>query len=129
MKKLYKTSAFSLLMIILSSTMFAQDINSISQSLNSASAKEISKMLDKNVEVSILNKDSYTKEEAEPLLASFFTTNTNISYKTIHKGKSLNNAYYQIGELTATDNIYRTYTYVENENGIYVIKEFRIERQ
>ena len=128
MKNLYKT-IMTLILILVMNFVSAQDLTTFSESLNNGDVKCISKMLDEKAEVSILNEESYTKTEATLLLNSFFTEKKEFSYKPIHKGKTIEEAYYQIGELVIADNTYRTYIYTKNVDGNFLIKEFRIELQ
>lgn len=106
----------------------AQNFNEFSTSLKKGNVKEITAYLDDKVEVSILNDESYTKMAAEDLLASFFTGSSDNQYKAIHNGTALNDSFYQIGELKANNDTYRTYMYSKKTNGDYRIQEFRIEK-
>lgn len=106
----------------------AQNFNDFSSSLKKGDVNEISDFLDDKVEVSILSNDSYTRSEAEGLLASFFTGSSNNQYKAIHKGSTLNDSFYQIGELKMNSDTYRTYIYSKKSGEDYRIQEFRIEK-
>jgi hypothetical protein len=114
-------------LIISINSIYAQNFNTFSTSLIKGDLSGIASQLDDKVEVSILNDDSYTKSEAESLIANFFTVGATNEYKAIHKGSAIDNAFYQIGELKANNKTYRTYMYSKKTNGDYRIQEFRIE--
>ncbi len=115
--------------ILLISTISAQNFTAFSTSLNKGDISEITSQLDNNVEVSILDNDSYTITEAEPLIKKFFSKRVSSTYKPIHKGSTIGNAYYQIGELVANNETFRTYMYSKEVDGQYLIQEFRIEKE
>jgi len=113
----------------LGSTLFAQNnLEDLSLFLKKGDVTGLSLLLDEKVEVSIEERDSYTKPEASKMLSTFFSNKTNSEYNAIHKGNSGDSSYYQIGELKTGSQVYRTYFYTKNVNGNYLVQELRIER-
>lgn len=106
----------------------AQDFTTITNSLKIGDVASFSKNFDSNLELTILDNEAiYSKAQIETILTDFFKKNKPSGYKTIHKGNSGNGAFFQIGELSTTNSIYRTYIYAKNINGKFLIQEFRIE--
>lgn len=115
--------------IFFGSTLFAQNnLEQLSVFLKNGDIKNLSNHLDEKVEVSIEERDSYTKPEASLMLSSFFSNKTNSEYKAIHKGNTGDSSFYQIGELKSGSEVYRTFFYTKNVNGNYLVQELRIER-
>lgn len=119
---------FTLLFLTILNIAISQNL-AFTKNLKEGNIVELTNLLDENAEVSILEEESYTKVEAKPLLSDFFNDKTKSKYKSLHKGKSNSESFYQIGELVAGDVVYRTYIYSKNVDGNYLVKEFRIERQ
>lgn len=128
MNKTNKTTILAIFILLISS-ISAQNFTEFSSSLTKGDVSEITSQFDNNVEVSILDNDSYTIAEAEPLIQNFFSENEYSTYKALYKGSTIGDAFYQIGELFANNETYRTYMYSKKVDGIFLIQEFRIEKQ
>ena len=106
----------------------AQDFNSITKNLVKGDIKKLSLSFDSNPELTILDNDAiHSKEQIVAILKEFLSKNKPSNYKMIHHGNSGNGAFFQIGELTTSTDVYRTYIYAKNINGQFLIQEFRIE--
>ena len=106
----------------------AQDFSGAGKAFQTGNAAELSKHLDGNVEVTILNNEAnYSKTQAEMVLKEFFNSNKPSTYKAIHNGDSGSGSKYQIGELSTDSGIYRTYVYGKEKSGKFLIQEIRIE--
>jgi len=127
MKNIYKTKLI-ILFTLLTNVIFSQDFNDFTINLKKDKVEQLYAQLDSDIEISILNQESFTKREAKELLYEFLEDNDNIVYKPIHAGAVQGNAYYQIGQLKSKENLFRTYLYLKNANGIFLIQEFRIEK-
>ena len=112
----------------LSLNLSAQDFSKITKLLKTGDTKALSIHFDKNPELTILSNESiYSKAQIETILRTFFSKHKPSAYKTIHKGSSGNGAFFEIGELTTSTDVFRTYLYAKNINGKFLIQEFRIE--
>lgn len=116
------------LFIVVAVAGFAQDFTGAAKGLKAGNATELAKYFDGNVEVTILNKEAtYSKTQAEMVLKNFFNANSPSGYTAIHNGDSGSGSKYQIGELTTTSGVYRTYVYGKVKDGKFLIQEIRIE--
>ncbi|HRG59093.1 MAG TPA: DUF4783 domain-containing protein [Bacteroidia bacterium] len=114
-------SVFSILMADIST-----DINS---SMKSGNFKTIASYFNASVELNIPGADGlYSKAQAELLLKEFFAKNTPRNYTVKHDGVSQDGSKYSIGALETSSGVYRTYYYLKNNNGAFLIKELRIEK-
>ena len=114
--------------LLISTTVFSQNFNSISKAMQVGNASELAKHFDGNVEVTILKKSSnYSKSQAEMVIKNFFNSNQPRSYKSVHNGSSGGGAQYQIGELVCSSKTYRTYIFGKPKGGSFLIQEIRIE--
>lgn len=106
------------------------DINSdLNTSMKSGNFKTIASYFNASVELNIPGADGlYSKAQAELLLKDFFTKNTPRNYNVKHDGVSQDGSKYSIGALETSNGVYRTYYYLKNNNGSFLIKEFRIEK-
>lgn len=114
-------SVFSILMADIST-----DINS---SMKSGNFKTIASYFNASVELNIPGADGlYSKAQAELLLKEFFAKNTPRNYTIKHDGVSQDGSKYSIGALETSSGVYRTYYYLKNNSGAFLIKELRIEK-
>ncbi|MCB9255890.1 MAG: DUF4783 domain-containing protein [Chitinophagales bacterium] len=130
MKALNKIKFFLFAFIFLFvSGLNAQDFSKIGSALQSGNTSELGKYFDGNVELTILNTEAvYSKSQAEMVIKNFFSSNSPKSYKVVHNGDSGSGAKYQIGELTTSGGVYRTYVYAKEKMGSMLIQEIRIEK-
>ena len=109
-------------------TVIAQDFNQISMAIQTGNSRELAKMLDKTVEITIVNHEStYSKAQAEMVLENFFEKNKPQSFQIVHKGASNEGSKYGIGKLVTQNGTFRTYIYAKIVNGVYFIQEIRFE--
>ena len=128
-RKALKYSILTLVVLpFLVLTVVAQDFNKISMAIQSGNSRELAKMLDNNIEITILDEEaSYSKAQAEMVLESFFDKNKPQSFQIIHKGSSNEGSKYGIGKLVTVNGTYRTYIYAKIKDGSYFIQEIRFE--
>lgn len=87
----------------------AQTFNHVKDAISIASAKEVAKSFDNNVEITIEGKTSnYSKTQAEFVLKDFFKDNPVSTFKIIHNGNSQGGLIYVIGKYTSNGRSYRT---------------------
>ncbi len=116
------------LFLSLSISLSAQDFRQITKSLKTGDYIELSSHFDSNLELTILNNEAiYSKTQIKTILKDFFEKNKPSDYTSIHQGDSGNGAFFQIGELATSTDVFRTYLYAKNINGKFLIQEFRIE--
>lgn len=127
LKKVF-TLLFSFLFIF---NVFAGDIyESIAIAIKSGNAKEVTRFLDKTIEITIGDKESaYSKVQAEAILKDFFSKNTPRDFKLVHKGASEGGAKYGIGNYITSNKTYRTYFYIKKVGAQYLIQELRFEQE
>ncbi|MGB0885166.1 MAG: DUF4783 domain-containing protein [Chitinophagales bacterium] len=126
MKKVYLIFALSIAFVLNTN---AQDFKNISDYFTNGDLTELSNALDEKVEVSILDSETYSKEEAKPVLKDFFSELTNLQYTPVHRGSSETDSFYQIGELQLKENSYRTYFYTKQKGTDFLVQEIRIEKK
>lgn len=98
-----------LIVSFLAFSVSAQSFNHVKDALKIASAKEISKSFDANIEITIDGKTSnYSKTQAEFVLRDFFKSNPVNSFQIIHNGNSQGGLIYAIGKYTSNGKSYRT---------------------
>jgi hypothetical protein len=126
MKKLILTfvAMFSMLTFII-----ADIYTDINASMKSGNYKTIAGYFNTSVELNIPGADGlYSKTQAELLLKDFFSKNAPRNYVVKHDGVSQDGSKYSIGTLETASGSFRTYYYLKNNNGSYLIKELRIDK-
>lgn len=114
--------------ISVGSNLSAQDFSAIAESLEKGDVVILSTHFDSNPELTILENEAiYSKSQIETILKNFFSKNKPLAYNPIHYGNSGNGAFFQIGKLSTSTAIFRTYLYAKNINGQFLIQELRIE--
>ena len=108
---------------------YAQNANeTINSAIKLGNYKELSKLFDTKVELTIATKEaSYSKAQAELIVKDFFAKDKVTNYLVIHQGKSPDGAQYAIGTLTTTKSSYRTYVLTKDVNGSLRIQQLRFE--
>lgn len=100
------------------------------KSLKAGNAQEISKYLDKRIELTLNdNGQNYSKEQAQKVIQKFFDQLTITNFNWLHKGNSSGNSTYYIGTLFTKSGNFRTYIFVSNVGNNAVIQEIRFEKQ
>lgn len=126
MKKHLLTLVLGISMLSILMADISTDLNS---SMKSGNFKTIASYFNASVELNIPGADGlYSKAQAELLLKDFFGKNAPRSYTVKHDGVSQDGSKYTIGALETSSGMYRTYYYLKNNNGTFLIKEFRIEK-
>jgi hypothetical protein len=126
MKKLLFTLALCISMLTLLIADIYTDINS---SIKSGNYKTIANYFNSSIELNIPGADGlYSKAQAELLMKDFFTKNIPKNFSIKHDGVSQDGSKYSIGNLETTTGSYRTYYYLKNNGGSFLIKELRIEK-
>jgi hypothetical protein len=106
----------------------AQSLENISVAIETANARELSRYFDNNVEVTIVNNEGmYSKAQAELIVKDFFSKNPPSSFRIIHQGSSDRGSMYGIGTLITPQKSFRTYLYVKENNGGFLIQQIRFE--
>ena len=128
MKNIYQI--FILLFVItITGKISAQNITEFTSNLTKGDVPMMAQQLDDNVEITILNNNTYNKEDAQTILDNFFVGKNESTYKAVHRGSTDNkDAYYQIGELMTQSENYRTYVFTKKVAGDFLIQELRIEK-
>jgi hypothetical protein len=126
MKKLFVTLLF---IISISAIIIADIYTDINASMKTGNYKTISSYFNSSVELNIPGADGlYSKAQAELLMKDFFSKNMPKNFIVKHDGVSQDGSKYSIGSLETGAGSYRTYYYLKNNNGSFLIKEFRIEK-
>lgn len=126
MKKLLVTLVLG---ISLFSILMADIYTDINLSMKSGNFKTIASYFNSSVELNIPGADGlYSKAQAELLMKDFFAKNTPRNFSVKHDGVSQDGSKYSIGALETSAGTYRTYYYLKNTSGTFLIKELRIEK-
>jgi len=126
MKKLLITLVLGVSIFTILMADIYTDINA---SMKSGNYKTIANYFNTSVELNIPGADGlYSKAQAELLMKEFFTKNTPKNFVVKHDGVSQDGSKYSIGTLETSTGSYRTYYYLKNNSGSFLIKELRIER-
>ena len=105
-------------------------IEQVAAAFNSKDAGQVASYFDVSVEVTLLSKESsYSKSQAQAVLADFFSKNAVKSFTLNHQGNSPDGSTYGIGTLSTASGNYRTYYYLKQKGGQYVIQELRLEKE
>jgi hypothetical protein len=105
-----------------------QDNTEINGALSNGNSKVLANYFNENIDLKIPGTDGvFNKMQAELILKDFFKQNKIKSYELKHEGKSKNESYYLIGELTFSTEKYRTYILLKKNENSFKILEFNIE--
>jgi len=122
-----------ILMLLLApiSLLAQSSYTAVTAAVGKGDLKAVSQFLDKNVEISLMDKeDIYSKEKATKILALFFSKNKPRSFKEVHKGTSRgNDSQYCIGNLATSTKTFRVYIYMKSTAGKIAIKELRFDEE
>ena len=107
------------------------NLAAISKALSEGNVAALEQYLDKQVEISILDKeDIYRKDEAVEVLKDFFAHNKPSTFSQIHQGASKGqDSQYCIGNLIANTGTFRVYIYLKVINGKHMIQELRFDKE
>jgi hypothetical protein len=119
-----------LLLLMVSSTAFAQNFDNITTALKTGDAAMLAKHFDGNVEITFKNAGtSYSKSQAEMVLKNFFSSHQPKAFSIAHQGTSPEGSKYLIANMNTTGGNYRTYVYAKTINNNLVVQEIRFEEQ
>ncbi len=127
------TKVYILILLLFSGSAFAgADIfEDIGLAIRSGNSKEIGKYFNSSVDLTIMNQDDvYSRAQAEVILRDFLGKNTPKAFSIIHQGTSKEGARYAIGSLqTSQGASFRTYIFVKQVGGQFLIHELRFEKE
>ncbi len=113
--------------ILLQFTVAAQDINKISQAMESGSVASLSQYFSNSVDLTVLSTEGiYSKSQAKVILEKFFSENKSGVFTTKHEGKN-DNSKYLIGTLVSKGKNYRVYFLFKTVDSKTLIQKLRIE--
>ncbi len=106
-------------------TMAQSDIiNDVKQALKSGSAKEVAKLMNANVGLSLDGKnENYSKAQAEFVLKNFFKEHPPTSFIVVHQGASKGKLPYAIGQYVSNGDSFRIWIRIKNSEGRFRIHE------
>ncbi len=100
----------------------------ISNAIRQGNAKSLGTYFTKSVDITLKDvEDVYSKEQAEVILARFFSENSPTAYTVKHEGKSKLDDYYYIGDLETSTGMYRLSFFLKKEMDSFRVKQLRIE--
>ncbi len=103
---------------------FTQIVNA----LKSGDANEVSKYLDNTVEIPLSESTtSYSKNQAQLVLRTFFDNNPVKDFKVIHESENAGSQYC-IGNLTTANGLFRTTVYMKQKGDKQLVQEMRFEK-
>lgn len=104
--------------------------DAVSKAFREGNADAISRYMDSNVDMNVLNAESTSsKAAATQILKNFFSKNAPKAFSSIHQGASKGKeSCYYIGELDSSGGKYRVYVYFKTLNSVSLIKEIRIDK-
>ena len=106
---------------------FTQQGDNIDIAIRSGDTAVLSKYMNTNVELVILDKDDvYSKAQAQQILQQFFSKNKPESFVILHKGGKDTTQYF-IGTLKTKDKKFRVYYLLKKKKGKQLIYQLRIE--
>jgi hypothetical protein len=109
---------------IFSFSAYAQDeiIESAKVSIKSGAAKELSRVLNEGVELSLDGeKANYSRTQVEYVLKDFFKKFPPTDFSYIHQGSSKEGLRYAIGKYVYAQGSFRVYLVIKQIKGKYVI--------
>jgi hypothetical protein len=106
------------------------DLNTIVTAIKSGNAKSLAASFDKQVEITVMNKEgAYSKSQAELIVKDFFAGHVPVSFSIIHEGSSGGNSKYGIGTLKTNNGTFRTYIYLKKIGETWAIQQLRFEEE
>lgn len=104
-------------------------IDDIASSIKGANTKELTKHFSSTVSMSLLNDEGvYSKVQAEIILRDFLNRNTPTAVKFLNRMDSNPNFKYVVLSLTTSRENYRVSYKLIQEDNVYRVTEFRIEK-
>jgi hypothetical protein len=127
MKRFYITS---LVLLLLVSTVNADQIDSIAWLIKQGNSQRLSQLLSPTVEITIGDKeDTYSKRQAIDVITRFFNEHKPVTSKLLHKVNSGSKFLFGVVIYTSTNGVYRIgYTIDITQKSTRII-ELRIDAQ
>jgi hypothetical protein len=121
-----------LFFILVSSRLFAQSdiINQVKETIKAGSAKELSKYLNQNVDVTLEgNLQSYSKTQAEFVLRDFFKQHPPNEVNIIHQGSSKGGQPFAILQYKSGTEIYRLFMKIKSAGNSQFLDDIRFTKE
>ena len=128
-----KTLFAGLLFFTVSIGVFAQSADIISQvkeTIKAGSAKELSKFLNQNVDVTLEGKvQSYSKTQAEFVLRDFFKQHPPNEVNIIHQGSSKGGQTFAIFQYKSGDDTFRLFMKIKGSGNSQFLDDIRFTKE
>jgi hypothetical protein len=100
----------------------------VTDALKKGDAAILTQFFMPQIDLALMGQESsYSKEEAEKILATFFQQVGATQFVIKHQGTSKLDDQYRIGELTTAKGIYRVTFFMKKSGNAILIKQFKIE--
>ena len=101
-------------------------LDKISTAIQAGNARAVADYFDANVEMTLPSDEGfYSKAQSEQILKDFFTKNKPSGFKIMHQGDSGGNSMYAIGTLSTSGGSFRTYIFLKQVSGKYLIQQLK----
>jgi hypothetical protein len=127
-----KTLFAGLLFLLVSAGGFAQSdiINQVKETIKAGSAKELSKFLNQNVDVTLEgNVQSYSKTQAEFVLRDFFKQHPPNEVNIIHQGSSKGGQPFAILQYKSGAEMYRLFMKIKSVGNAQYLDDIRFTKE
>lgn len=127
-----KTLFAGLFFMLISSGLFAQSdiINQVKETIKAGSAKELSKYLNQNVDVTLEgNLQSYSKTQAEFVLRDFFKQHPPNEVNIIHQGSSKGGQPFAILQYKSGAEMYRLFMKIKSVGNSQFLDDIRFTKE
>lgn len=121
-----------LFFMLISSGLFAQSdiINQVKETIKAGSAKELSKYLNQNVDVTLEgNLQSYSKTQAEFVLRDFFKQHPPNEVNIIHQGSSKGGQPFAILQYKSGAEMYRLFMKIKSVGNSQFLDDIRFTKE
>jgi hypothetical protein len=118
--------------MLISSGLFAQSdiINQVKETIKAGSAKELSKYLNQNVDVTLEgNLQSYSKTQAEFVLRDFFKQHPPNEVNIIHQGSSKGGQPFAILQYKSGPEMYRLFMKIKSVGNSQFLDDIRFTKE
>ena len=129
MKKLYKRTFLSILLVLSLLAAKAQALEDVTNGLRSGNIAMVAKYFDNTVAITLSNNQSvYSKAQAEIVLRDFFIKNTVKDFTVRQGGPTSGGSKYAVGALETSAGIFQVYLVMKPKDDSYVLREIRFEK-
>jgi hypothetical protein len=128
--KIFKCLVFTFLAVFFIQELKSQSLNKdIINATQKGNANDLSKFFNDKVELTLPSKSGvYSKEQAQFIIADFFSNNRPVSFQINHEG-TRDNSSYAIGSYVSSKEKFRFYFLTKNIDNKTVIIQIRIDKQ